>query len=247
MGYTKAMYSIYFRLQKLIAPSLKYSQDLYKDTLISYIKKDSVWLELGCGHQILPVWYLKEEKELVKKCKRIVGFDYTMNSLLKHESIKLKVRGDITTLPFNDNSFDLITSNMVIEHLQDPLVQFKEIARILRPGGTFIFHTPNIYGYPNIFGRFIPESLKNKIIYILQGRKEDDVFDTYYRANSRAEISKLAESAGLGVEKIRMLVSSAQFIVFPPLVIPELLWIRLLMTEPFRPLRTNIIAILKKP
>jgi len=219
---------------------------LYKDTLKSYIKKDMVWLDLGCGHHILPAWHLKEEKELVKKSKRIVGLDYTMDSLLKHESIDLKVRGDITSLPFDDNSFDIITSNMVIEHLKDPLVQFKEIARILKPGGIFIFHTPNKYGYPNILARFIPESLKNKAIYLLQGRIEDDVFDTYYRANSRDQITRLAQAADLKIEKIRMLVSSAQFIVIPPLVILELLWIRLLMTSPFRSLRTNIITVLKK-
>ncbi len=43
-----------------------------------------------------------------------------------------------------------------------------------------------------------------------------------------------------------MPVSDAGFMVLPPLAIPELFWIRILMTESFKPLRTTIIAILKK-
>jgi hypothetical protein len=41
-------------------------------------------------------------------------------------------------------------------------------------------------------------------------------------------------------------VSSAQLVVFPPLVIFELMWIRALMTRPFKGLRTNIIGVLRK-
>jgi hypothetical protein len=44
-----------------------------------------------------------------------------------------------------------------------------------------------------------------------------------------------------------MIVSDAITAVILPLAAIELLWIRLLMTAPMRPLRTNIIAILQKP
>jgi hypothetical protein len=95
-------------------------------------------------------------------------------------------------------------------------------------------------------GRLIPEALKNKLIYLLQGRKEEDVFPTYYKINSPSEIRKFATLAGLNVSKIKMICSTAELIILPPLVIFELIWIRFLMTKVGKPLRTNIIAILEK-
>ena len=40
-----------------------------------------------------------------------------------------------------------------LEHLYTPATQFREISRILRPGGVFIFHTPNRRGYLTIDGQ----------------------------------------------------------------------------------------------
>lgn len=42
-------------------------------------------------------------------------------------------------LPFEDESFDAVVSNFVVHHLARPAVVFKEIARVLEPGGRFAF------------------------------------------------------------------------------------------------------------
>jgi hypothetical protein len=81
---------------------------------------------------------------------------------------------------------------------------------------------------------------------LIEGRKEEDVFPTYYRANSISATKRLGEKCGFRVEEIRMLVSSAACAVVPPLATLELVWIRILMTRPLKPLRTNVIAILGK-
>ncbi len=46
-------------------------------------------------------------------------------------------------LPFEADSFDLVTSFQVIEHLDDPVPWLREIARVLRVGGIAILTTPN--------------------------------------------------------------------------------------------------------
>ena len=46
-------------------------------------------------------------------------------------------------LPFADGSFDLLTSMQVIEHIVDYDNYLSEIRRVLRPGGTAFFATPN--------------------------------------------------------------------------------------------------------
>jgi len=46
------------------------------------------------------------------------------------------VRGEITTLPFRDESFDHVFVCFVLEHLADPEGALRALGRLLRPGGT---------------------------------------------------------------------------------------------------------------
>jgi SAM-dependent methyltransferase len=252
MGYRGICFQIYWKLKSKIAPTLKYSQSIYEDALKSCVSNccvydDCKWLDLGCGHHLLPPWRHEEESKLVGcKCS-IVGLDYDFNSLKKHRSIKKRIRGDISFLPFEDGCFDLVTSNMVFEHLTDPMIQLKEIHRVLKPGGTLLFHTPNALSYGARAGKLIPEPIKDKIVWLLQGRKPEDIFPTYYRINSSSDISRFAELSGLVVEKLKMTTSTAEFVMIPPLVIFELILIRLLMKDQMKEFRTNIIARLTKP
>jgi SAM-dependent methyltransferase len=229
-----------------MAPQLQYSQNIYEDVLKQYANPRSAWLDLGCGHSLLSHWRFEEEEKIVNVPEILVGFDYDLQSLKNHQTIQLKVKGDISHLPFKAGSFDLVTANMVFEHLMLPETQMLEINKSLKPDGVLIFHTPNVWGYSTIFARLIPEKIKSAIIYFLQDRKEEDVFPTYYRINSIFRIERCAKSAGFMPEKLKLICTAPQFIVIPFLVVFELLWIRLLMTQSFRKLRTNIIAILRK-
>lgn len=51
---------------------------------------------------------------------------------------------NIEEMTFDDNSFDLFITQDVMEHIFDPKKAFKEIARILKPGGAHIFTAPLI-------------------------------------------------------------------------------------------------------
>ncbi len=48
-------------------------------------------------------------------------------------------------LPFNDNTFDLVTCVEGIEHIENPSLLLREFARILKPSGYLILTTPNIH------------------------------------------------------------------------------------------------------
>lgn len=246
MNIKQMSYNFYDSARKVIAPSLCHSQDVYENVLSSHVSSHTRWLDLGCGHQVLPSWRLEQEEKLVSRCRSVVGLDYDSDSLKAHKSISQRVRGSITELPFTSSYFDLVTANMVVEHLDNPDVQFQEVYRVLKPGGLFIFHTPNALGYLTIGARLVPDRFKDRLVYLLDGRSENDVFETHYKANTRKRIGELAQSAGFELMKIKMLVSEAGFMFVPPLAVPELVWIRLLMTKSLKPLRTTIIAILKK-
>lgn len=56
---------------------------------------------------------------------------------------------DITRLTFADNSFDLILTSDVMEHVYDYAAAFAEISRVLKPGGVHIFSIPNAWPFPD--------------------------------------------------------------------------------------------------
>jgi ubiquinone/menaquinone biosynthesis C-methylase UbiE len=56
-----------------------------------------------------------------------------------HDRIRLQV-APATRLPFEDGSFDVVLTSHVLKHLDDEalLTSFREVARVLRPGGRFL-------------------------------------------------------------------------------------------------------------
>ncbi|HET7218519.1 MAG TPA: class I SAM-dependent methyltransferase [Vicinamibacterales bacterium] len=246
MDLRSTLFKLYWRMRRAIAPSLRYSQYTYEESLRRHVAPETRWIDIGCGHSILPSWRANEERQLVQQCRVLVGIDYDLPSLQAHPSIQWRVRGDVTKLPFQNAAFDLVTANMVVEHLDSPEAQFREVSRLLRPKGLFLFHTPNALGYGVMLGRLLPDAVKRRLARVLQGREAHDVFETYYRANTEARIRELASASGFTVATVDIFVADAVFAMIPPLAFLELLWLRLLMTRPFRQFRTNIITVLQK-
>jgi ubiquinone/menaquinone biosynthesis C-methylase UbiE len=80
------------------------------------------------------------------------------------------VDGVAEAMPFEVDSFDLVTAASVIEHVKDVEKVFYEVGRVLKPGGVFWFHTASsmcpkqdeIRRFP-LFGWY-PDPLKQKIM-----------------------------------------------------------------------------------
>lgn len=242
----KYLQNFYGFAKRTIVPSLDYSQTIYEKVLTSDIPAGANWLDVGCGHHLLPQWRLAEEKELFAKTKHIVGMDYDFPSLLKHRTIAQRIQATADRLPLAENYFDVATANMVVEHLDNPRIQFAEINRVLKPNGIFIFHTVNESGYFARMRKIVPETLVKKLSRLLDGRPADDVFKVHYKANREETITALARETNFTVEKIKLISSDAVFALVPPLAVTELLFIKLLMRNSFRRWRTNIIVILRK-
>jgi SAM-dependent methyltransferase len=58
-------------------------------------------------------------------------------------SDRAKVIDEDGRIPYDDNSFDVVVSNQVFEHIQDAPTALREIHRVLKPGGTFLALFPD--------------------------------------------------------------------------------------------------------
>lgn len=136
----------YWKVERVLAPGLRYSQDFYEEVICELVTPCTVWLDLGCGHRVLPEWRFATERELVNRASFVAGMDVDSGATTKHRTIKNIWVGDVHNLAFPDDSFMLVTANMLVKHLEDAGRVFAEIHRVLVPGGSFLFHTPNVNG-----------------------------------------------------------------------------------------------------
>ena len=241
---------VYWWLCDRITPGLVNSQHHYLRTLRRCLTPRTRWLDLGCGRRIVPDWLPRAAQQgatLVASVRTAVGIDVDAQSLQDNTVLPARVRGDLHRLPFADASFDVVTANMVVEHLSDPMALVVEVQRVLAPGGAFIFHTPNLAHPPIMLASLLPQWLKNAAARVLENRPATDVFPTHYRLNRRRDIERVSAVAGLTVADVGLVDSSTVTAMLGPFAAIELLFIRLLRWRPLRGLRGNVIAVLKKP
>jgi SAM-dependent methyltransferase len=70
---------------------------------------------------------------------------------------------DIHKMPYEDNTFDYVIADQVLEHVRKPWIGVEEVRRVLKPGGLAILTSALIFpvhGVPHDYWRFTPEGLK---------------------------------------------------------------------------------------
>ena len=113
--------------------------------------------------------------------KSVTGVDYS------REAIKYCARkglgnvkyGDMQNLPFSDGAFDLVLATDIIEHIEDDSQAMRELVRVLSPGGKALITVPT---FMSLWG-------------------SNDDLSHHKRRYNKLEISALAHTAGLRIEK----------------------------------------------
>jgi ubiquinone/menaquinone biosynthesis C-methylase UbiE len=166
------------------------------------------WLDVGCGWHFDWPWEPEREKALLSKAN-VVGLDPDWQAVARHRTIRNRAVGVVERLPFASNSFDLVTANVVVEHLKYPSLAFAEIFRVLRPGGSFVFRTPSARGYFVKIARRLPQSLKVWLATrVVQNRNPEDVYPAQYRANTTEVVNEICEVVGF--RRVQVTVTRAR-------------------------------------
>lgn len=181
-----------------------HSDDAFPGRILALVEPDMEVLDIGAGSGI----GLQARFPLKGRCRRFVGIDLDPRVRDNPHLDEAHV-ADACDLPFENNRFDLIYHTMVAEHLERPIDAFREMARVLKPGGEIHFNTPSRFYYPMLLARLTPTSMHSAMVKRLgSGRAEYEVFPTFYRMNTAGDIRRLAAAVGL--------VASIEHVSVPP-------------------------------
>ena len=147
------------------------------------IQSDDVILDVGCGGGI-------NINRMAGNAKKVYGVDYSIESVKLSREVnreyieqgKVEVlEGNVQSLPFDDNSFDIVTAFETIYFWPDIEKCFGEVKRVLKLGGIFLIGMES-NGSDNLVMK-VSEKLIDMTVY------NDDEVSQFLKNNDYSEIT----------------------------------------------------------
>lgn len=152
---------------------------------------------------------------------RIFAVDPSLRSLARNPSSNRVVAWG-HTIPLPNASIDVIFSEHVMEHVEDPCATLQEAYRVLRPGGTLLWIAPNLWSYSGLAAHLTPfwfhRLVSRALEPITPRRASCDVFPTHFRINSLGTIRRLLRETGFETEEIYTTSDAPHYTQILPLV-----------------------------
>jgi SAM-dependent methyltransferase len=175
-------------------------------TIDAMLREDFTILDAGCGRTApMLTRYRGRAARLIGV--DLVAFTETIEGVELHN-------WDLGTMDLPDGTVDLIYSRSVMEHIEDPDAVYREMHRILKPGGRSIFLTANKWDYASLVATLVPNAWHGSIVRRTEGRAECDVFPTRYRTNTRHAVERYARASGLEIDEFRYLGQYPSYLQF---------------------------------
>lgn len=112
-------------------------------------------LDSGCGSMPYKKMILENNK-----VTSYTGLD--IEASLDYDGVKADVLWNGEVMPFENNSFEIVISTEVLEHVPEPEKYLAEVLRVLKPGGFFFFTVPflmSLHEVPHDYYRYTPYAL----------------------------------------------------------------------------------------
>jgi ubiquinone/menaquinone biosynthesis C-methylase UbiE len=211
----------------------------YEDHIRAVLDETTHVLDVGCGRGSLA-------EKTIQKSTWSVGIDLVHNDLMHNTTVQSVAVANAGALPFANDSFEVLVSQWVVEHFNAPKTAFSEMARVLKSDGHLVFLTTNARNYIPLLSRLIPERVRRFILEKILRRPAHESFPTFYRANSRRAIQKIAAHAGFTVEKIDYVANPFYFAFNVPLFRIALFFEKITDWKPLNFLKLYMVVTLRK-
>ncbi|WP_157208627.1 class I SAM-dependent methyltransferase [Mariniflexile maritimum] len=183
----------------------RWDDKIFRNEILNVIKPSSIVLDIGAGRgRIL-------EMDFKGLCTKIYGVDPD-EGVLQNPLIHEGYLGLADSMPyFEDNYFDLVFCDNVLEHVENPVPFYNEVYRVLKTGGVFLSKTPNKYHYMPIIARSTPTSF-HKFYNKLRGRDYHDTFPTFYRANCYKDYKKFSKTSKFNISFVKFFSGRPEYL-----------------------------------
>lgn len=204
-----------------ITPGWQPATTVYEMLIRQHVSADLILLDTGCGRGGV----LEQIQDI---SLHMIGIDPDFASLKEHRLPDLpRMAAMADALPFADESIHVAVSAWVLEHLANPAAVFGEIGRILKPGGVFIFLTPNRHSPITLLNRLL-KPFQQVLVPRLYGRAEVDTFPVVYRANTADDVKHLAQAGRMTLEHYQV-IADPTYLAFHDILFQLSVWLTRLL------------------
>ena len=174
------------------------SMSVYHDLIAKSVEPGMTVLDVGCGRGAIAPYPWQSHEKI-----KLWGIDPDPTAAENPHLESFTLLTDDPNWKIPSGSVDLAVSRYVLEHVADPIAFFSNLSRVLKPGGKFVFLTPNRWHPAMVASHWLPYGLKQRILALTKRADPHDVFPTCYLLNSPQAVKQAAQRCGLDISDLR--------------------------------------------
>lgn len=175
--------------------NFEHRNDLFIEWMIESTPPNCSFLDVGAndGH------YCPQVERITRHAGCLVGVDPDREKLARNPFVSERYASTLENADIPPESFDVMYSFFVFEHVINPERFTEAASRVLKPGGSFFFITPNGHHYFSILAStFAKMGIQEEMLRIVRSRRLIDAYHypAVYRLNRPRDIERIGRKYG---------------------------------------------------